>query len=119
MQQGGISLTFDRISGSLNYLDLDAEPFYGRTENERQIWGNVKYTFENGWSVFSGMRFDLKESDLLEDNFGIGYENECTSIALTYKEDYQSDISDSVERSVFLRVELKTLGTASVGSQIN
>jgi LPS-assembly protein len=94
-----VSLTFDRISGSLNYLDIDAEPFYGRTEAERQVWGNVSYSWENGWSVFGGARFDVKESKLLDDNFGLGYENECTKFALTYEEDYDSDITDNVERS--------------------
>jgi LPS-assembly protein len=119
LQQGGIGLTFDRISGSLNYLDIDAEPFYGRAEAEQQVWGNVRYAFENGWNIFGGARFDIKDSNLLEDNFGIGYEDECTSVALTYKEDYDSELTDGVERSLFLQVQLKTLGSAGIGSQIN
>ncbi len=119
LQQGGVSLTFDRFSGSLNYLDIGAEPFYGRDDSEHQIWSSLSYGWENGFSVFGGARFDLKESKLVEDNIGIGYEDECTALALTYKEDYDSDISDSIERSIFFRVELKTLGSAGVGTQLN
>lgn len=119
MQEGGVGLTFDSISASLNYLDIDAEPFYGRAEAERQVWGDLTYAFQNGWSVFGGLRFDVKDANVLEDKFGVGYENECTRIALTYKEDYDSDVTSEVERSLFLQVELKTLGSASVGSQLN
>jgi LPS-assembly protein len=119
VQEGGFSLAFDKISGSLNYIDVDAEPFYGREEAERQVWGNISYTFDEGWSIFGGARFDLKSSRLLEDNFGVGYEDECTRIALTYSEDYESEISDDVERSVFFQVELKTLGSAGIGTPLN
>jgi LPS-assembly protein len=117
-QELGVGLTFDRISGSVNYVDLDAEPLYGREEHEQQIWANASYAFGNGWSVFGGLRYDFREDTVIRDTIGIGYACDCANISLAYNGSNESNGDLEPGRSITLTVELKTLGSASVGSGI-
>lgn len=116
-QEVGTSLTFDRISGSLNYASLDAEPAYGRPRSEEQVWGNAAYNFTGGWSAFGGLRYDLRDSELLKTTAGIAYDCDCMNLRLAYSEDKTDRDGDANGgSSILLTVELKTLGSAGVSS---
>jgi LPS-assembly protein len=117
-QEFGVGLTFDRISGSLNYVDLDAEPLYGREIRQQQIWASGSYTFANGWRVFGGLRYDFQEDTVIRDTIGIGYACDCADISLAYNGSNEANGDIDSGSSITLTVELKTLGSASVGSGI-
>jgi len=117
-QEAGASLTFDRISTSLNYASMDAEEAYGRLHSEEQVWGDASYRLTGAWSVFGGMRYDLKGDEILLSTAGVAYNCDCMRVRLAYTEDKTKDDGDhnGVDRSILLSVELKTLGEAKVGS---
>jgi len=111
VQQAGVSLTFDRISGSLHYVDVDAAPDYGRPEPEQQVWGTAAWNFVNGWTLYGGARYDIEGSQMIKDMVGIGYDCDCFNFKLLYKEDYTNggQKGDDVGRSVIFTVDLKSL----------
>lgn len=111
VQQAGVSLTFDRISGSVHYVDVDAAPDYGRPEPEQQVWGTAAWNFVNGWTLYGGARYDIEGSQMIKDMVGIGYDCDCFNFKLLYKEDYTNggQKGDDVGRSVIFTVDLKSL----------
>jgi LPS-assembly protein len=116
VQEASISLTLDRITGSLSYADLDAEPASGRLEHQEQIWGDASYRLGEAWSLFGGLRYDLESDLFMDKTVGIGFECDCFNARLAYSESRTNDPNDSVDRSIMLSVELRTLGQTSVSA---
>jgi LPS-assembly protein len=111
VQQAGVSLTFDRISGSIHYVDVDAEPYYGRPEPEQQVWATAAWNFVPGWTLYGGARYDIEGSQMIKDMVGIGYDCDCFNFKLLYKEDYTNggQPGDDIGRSIIFTVDLKSL----------
>jgi LPS-assembly protein len=109
-QEAGISLNFDRFSTSVYYANLDADPDFGRPDDEQQIWGSGKFNFGDGWSLYGGLRYDIEESKVLRDTIGIGFECDCFNAHLFYQENFTGDEADQVGRSVNFSIEFKSLG---------
>ncbi|MGQ0484122.1 MAG: LPS-assembly protein LptD [Hyphomicrobiales bacterium] len=116
VQEASLSLTFDRIAGSLSYADLDAEPASGRPEHQEQIWGDASYRLAEAWSLFGGLRYDLESDLFMNRTLGIGFECDCLNARLAYSESRTNDPDDAVDRSIMLSVELHTLGKTSVST---
>ena len=108
-QEIGLSLNFDRFSGSIYYANLDAEPDFGRPDDAQQVWGSGKLDLGDGWSLYGGLRYDLEESRILRDPLGIGFECDCFNARLFYQENFIGDNADQVGRSVNFSIEFKTL----------
>jgi LPS-assembly protein len=116
VQEVGASLTFDRISGSLSFADLDAEPAYGRPLHQEQLWGDAIYNFSGGWNVFGGFRYDLVDDKFLRYSAGIGYDCDCLNFKLAYIEENVGNGDSRPGSTIKLSVELKTLGTGRVST---
>ncbi len=114
-QEASLSLTFDRISGSLNYANIDAAPNFGRDEHEEQIWGDADYRFAEAWSVFGGLRYDLRSDVFMEKTIGLAFVCDCMSAKLSYNESLTSNPDDKVDRSLKFSVEFRTLGEIGSG----
>ncbi|MGE3829744.1 MAG: LPS-assembly protein LptD [Parvibaculaceae bacterium] len=108
-QEVGLSLNFDRFAGSIYYANLDAEPDFGRPDDQQQVWGSGKLNLGDGWSLYGGLRYDVENSKLLRDTIGIGFECDCFNASLFYAENFTGDDADQVGRSVNLSIEFKTL----------
>jgi LPS-assembly protein len=116
VQEVGASLTFDRISGSLNYANLDAEPAYGRPDHEEQLWGDAIFNLTGAWNVFGSFRYDLNDDRMLRYSAGIGYDCDCLNLKLAYVESNVGDGDSKAGSTIKLSVEFKTLGTGNVSS---
>jgi len=108
-QEAGLSLNFDRFSGSFYYADVDADPDAGRPNNEEQVWGDAGWNFSGGWSLYAGARYDLKASKLIRDTVGVGFNCECFNFRVFYEEDRANE-DQGVDRSVQFAIDLKSLG---------
>jgi LPS-assembly protein len=109
VQEAAVSLNFDRISGSVSYASLTADPSVDRPNDEEQVWGSVGWNFTGGWSLYGGARYDLSDSKLLKDTIGIGYNCDCFNFRLFYEEDRANE-ETKVDRSVLFSIDLKSLG---------
>ncbi len=114
-QEASLSLTFDRISGSLSYASIDAQPASGRDEHEEQIWGDADYRFSEAWSLFGGLRYDLRSETFMEKTIGLAFLCDCMNAKLSYHESLTSDPDDEIDRSIRFSIEFRTLGEIGSG----
>ncbi len=113
-QEASVSLTLNRIWGSLSYADIGAAPIYGRPDHEEQIWGDAGYKLADAWSLFGGFRFDVLDERFINKYAGLLFECDCMNAKLIYSE-YTDDSDDDVDRSIKLSVEFRTLGKIGGG----
>jgi len=108
-QETSVSLTLDRISGSLSYADVDKAPDYGRPENARQIWADAGYQFADAWKMFGGFRYDLGKDKFMDRYLGLMFDCDCMRAKLVY-EDSIDDETLETGHSLKLSVEFRTIG---------
>jgi len=114
-QEALASLTFDRISANLGYLNIAAEPNYGRTLAENWVQGDVKVGLDDGWSVFGGMTYDIGYSQLTRKTFGLEFDCECMNFKVAYT-GTNDPFTHVTEDKVMMSLELATLGKAAVSA---
>lgn len=114
-QETSLSLTFDRIAGSLSYADIAAAPDYGRPDREQQLWGDASLQLSEAWSLFGGLRYDLQSSEFIDKTIGLSFDCDCMNAKLSYSESQTEDPDDPVNRTLKLTVEFRTLGSGSAG----
>ena len=62
------------------------------------------------WYLLGGLHYDLADSQLITDQLGLKYSDECFVLAVTYKESHIQDRDIEPDRSVTIRFEFKHLG---------
>jgi LPS-assembly protein len=114
-QEASASLTVDKFSANLAYLNIGAEPNYGRIHAEHWAQGDVKLSLDDGWSVFGGLAYDIGYSQLTRKTLGLEFDCECMNFRVTYQ-GTKDPVYLTTEDRVMLSLELATLGKAAVSS---
>jgi len=108
-QEASASLSFDRISASLSYLNFEAAPAYGLVTPTQQVGGDAKIGLNDGWSFFGGMTYDIQNSILTRKVAGFEYDCRCMNVKLYYSGTEDAS-THAVDNRVILSVEFATLG---------
>jgi len=117
-QEAGLSLNFDRLSGSLYYANLDPEPSAGRPFHEQQVWGDASWNFTGGWSLFGAMRYDVEDARVLRDAVGFSYDCDCFNFKIYYLEDFTGDQQFRIGRSVMFSIDFISLGGTQLAPRL-
>jgi LPS-assembly protein len=117
-QEVGLDARFWRLTTTLNYAALRAEPANGRPFDQEQVWGAAQYVLGGGWSVLGALRYDVETSRLVRGQIGLGFECDCFNFQVYYRHDNTSDRDVEEDHSVLLRIEFKTLGSTALGAGI-
>ncbi len=99
--------TYGRSAAQISYVQLAPSPTLGlnaREEINAQFDLNVfKY-----WQVFAAVQRDLIAGEMINSEYGLGYEDDCLAIALAYRRKYTSQPGLPPSTAVLLRIGLKT-----------
>ena len=87
------------------------------TREEIYVWGRLAVTDE--WSVTGSTRRDLEIGQPVTNTVGIGYEDECFALDLSFRQDFTRDRDIEPDNSIFLQFSLKNLGGAAFASSLN
>jgi LPS-assembly protein len=106
--EASINAVYGRSSLQVSYLKLPSEEVTlglgAREEVKAQLllglWGN--------WLAFAGGERDLEASDMISEEFGIGYDDECFGISLSYERNYTEFRELPSSSSVLFAFTLKT-----------
>ncbi len=117
---------FDQASGSLRRNEVYLDATWGRSvlqvsylrlsdqvvplgiEPREEVNGQATVGIFEHWAVFAGARRDLENSRMIDDEFGVGYEDECLGVSLSYRRNYTTDRDVPASTSILFRFNLKT-----------
>ena len=74
---------------------------------ELTAYGRVRVT--RHWSVGSSWRYDVEGKRTIQQNFSLGYEDECSMFGLTYRRDRTRTRNLQPDNSFLLTFTLKSL----------
>ncbi|HEY0281804.1 MAG TPA: LPS assembly protein LptD [Rhizomicrobium sp.] len=99
---------YGRSSTQISYIQL--APTLGLPARE-EVNTQMDVNFYRNWQGFAAIRRDLISDQMLDTEFGIGYEDECLGISVAYRRKYTSDRDLPPSTSFILRINLKTADT--------
>ena len=103
------SLSFDRFTNNVSYLDFEAEPAYGRNFREQWVSNDARITLSDGWSVFGGMTYDFTTGVMTRKTAGVEFDCKCMNFKFYYA-GYEDSISKVIDNRVLMSIEFATLG---------
>ncbi|WP_428671503.1 LPS-assembly protein LptD [Roseibium sp.] len=116
--QAQASAIYGPVVSSLAYAFLGAQPDVGIDEPREELLGAATLRLEENWRMFGSMRYDLQNSNIVQDGLGVGYDDEGFSLSVSFSEDRSRNDGDSVNRMLYFRVGLRTIGNTQVSSGI-
>ncbi|MHA7773244.1 LPS-assembly protein LptD [Roseibium sp. M-1] len=116
--QAQASAIYGPVVSSLAYAFLNAQPDVGIDDPREELLGSASLRIEENWRIFGSMRYDLQNSNIVQDGIGIGYDDEGFSLSVTYAEDRSRNDGDEVNRTLYFRLGLRTIGNTQVSSGV-
>jgi LPS-assembly protein len=102
--------SYGRSSMQLSYLQLPPSALTLGLPSRQQINVQADINFYQNWQGFAAIERDLNAGQMLDTEYGLGYEDECLAISLAYRRKYTFDPTLGVppSTSIVLRFSLKT-----------
>ena len=103
-----LDATWGRSILEVSYLKLSQQEALLGLSSREEINGQATIGIFDHWAVFAGARRDLENSRMIDDELGVGYQDECIGVSLSYRRDYTTDRDLPPSTSVLFRVRLNT-----------
>ncbi len=104
------------VTGGLAYAYLDEQPDLGIDEPREEVIGSTSVRLQENWRLFGSIRYDLENSNIVQNAIGLGYDDEGFSISVSYAEDRSRNNGEPTDKLFFLRFGLRTIGDSEVSS---
>ncbi len=111
---------FVTASGGLVFIrGIRPENDSNMLTNAYVVRGAASANFEDNWRAFGAVSYDIQNNALIGRSVGLAYDDECLSVSVAYNV-VQANYSDVVPtREVWLRLQLRTLGTTNISTATN
>jgi LPS-assembly protein len=110
---------FGRWTTSVMYGSYAAQPGLGFLTQREGILGSARLKLDENWLLLGAARYDLRAHELSQTQIGVGYIDDCLILALNYITDYAYSGSLSVNRSLMMQINLRTLGGTSASQGVS
>ena len=107
------------VTASANYIYLRSDPNSGLSEPSSAIRAAGSVNFAENWRAFGSVTYDVTESAIAGDSFGIAYDDECLTLSIAYSETREGYTDIEPTRALNFRLQLRTLGETSYSSNLN
>jgi len=106
------------VIGSLTYAFVNENNEVGITKDlaEVQASGSVRIT--RAFRAFGALRFDLENESFVRNSIGLGYDYDDLSLSVAFSEDRSRNNSELVDRTLFVRFGLRTLGSSTFNQSV-
>ncbi len=110
---------YGRLWGKALYTRLKAQPAQGMPLDREEVDTKFSFNLNDNWKVLAGARYDIENNDIIEESFGINYDDECFNATLSVENRFTRDRDIKRDFKVSLSVVLKTVGGSSVSTTAN
>ncbi|HVV65273.1 MAG TPA: LPS assembly protein LptD [Rhizomicrobium sp.] len=100
--------TYGRSSLQVSYVQLAPSALTLGLDSREEINAQADLNFYRNWQAFAAVQRDLIAGEMINTEYGIGYEDECLAIALAYRRKYTSEPGLPPSTAVILHIGLKT-----------
>ncbi len=104
------------LTTQITYMFLRAQPELGDPYNRQEVQGSGSLRLVENWRLFGSLRYDIQNKNVVTDGIGLGYDDESFSLSVAYAEDRSQTGGVPVDRTVFLRLGLRTIGDTQLSS---
>jgi len=104
------------VSSRLVYAFLAKQEDLGFVDDREEIHGAASLRVFDRVRLFGQLRYDLQDRDVVRSGAGVAYDDDALSVSLAYSEDRGGLPEDPVDRTVFFRIGLRTIGDASAST---
>lgn len=105
------------LASRVVYAYLAEQPDIGILDDRQEVQASASLRVLDRVRVFGLVRYDMIDEELIRQGGGIAYDDDALSASLAYSEDRSGDADDPVDRTIFFRIGLRTIGdvTTSAG----
>ena len=108
-QEASASLSFDRLSANVSYLNFAPQPAYGLPTQQHWASADARYNFGNGWNVFGGLSYDFINRTVSQRTLGVEFDCDCMNFRLAYV-GTEDSATHQLSTKVLMSVEFATIG---------
>jgi LPS-assembly protein len=108
--RSSLQVAFLQLPAAVPDLQLPADQVVLELPAREQLNVQGDINFYENWQAFAAIERDLLGNQMLDSEYGLGYEDECLAISLAYRRKYVGDVAQGVppSTSMVLRFSLKT-----------
>ena len=110
--EAAIDWTTERTSGYLRYVVDEADAFDPARPRREEVEGGGEALVTRNWGFTFRGHYDLKDDNWRRSEIGLLYQDECLRLELVYERNDTRVGALKPSESVFLRLNLATLGNA-------
>jgi LPS-assembly protein len=116
-----INGSYGPLFGSLAYTYTNYDPLLGIVTTEQDILSSLGLKLTNNWTVLGTVRYDLTDSQPIQDVVQLKYADECFVLTASYTETFVTNTALNLvpDRTFMLRFEFKHLGAFNYNSSLN
>nr|WP_255720678.1 LPS assembly protein LptD [Acuticoccus kalidii] len=107
------------LTSSAVYTFLAKQPDLGIIDDREEIQVAASLRALERVRIFGQLRYDLKDRDIIREGIGVAYDDDSLSVSVAYSEDRGGLPEDPVDRTVFFRIGLRTIGDGTVSTGLD
>jgi LPS-assembly protein len=107
-----ISGNYGPFALSGGYMDAKSAPYMGFATDREEVLSKASVQIDPNWAVFGDARYSLSSDQMITDDIGVKYSDECFALSVAYMQSFVSDRDIRPNGGgIYWRYDLKYLGT--------
>lgn len=104
--------------GSLTYAFVNENDEVGIVDDLTEVQAAGSVRISKAFRAFGAIRYDIENASFVRDSLGVGYDYDDLSLSVSFSEDRSRNNSELVDRTVFVRFGLRTLGSSTFSQNV-
>jgi LPS-assembly protein len=104
------------VTAQVLYAFLGKQPGLGIRDDRQEVQTSAALRILPHWRTFGTIRYDLEGDDMVANGYGLAFDDDSFSASVAYAEDRSGATGIKVDRTIFFRFGLRTIGDAELST---